>query len=47
MPYYTRAFKEISCIISQKKKKKKKFRVIILQNLDNLFAIPLWQLIGL
>ena len=45
MPYYTRAFKEISCIISQKKKKK--FRVIILQNLDNLFAIPLWQLIGL
>ena len=46
MPYYTRAFKEISCIISQKKKKKK-IRVIILQNLDNLFAIPLWQLIGL
>ena len=45
MPYYTRAFKEISCIISQKKKKK--IRVIILQNLDNLFAIPLWQLIGL
>ena len=44
MPYYTRAFKEISCIISPKKKKKS---VIILQNLDNLFAIPLCQLIGL